>query len=213
MAQTFQTPIWTPLKLDRLRLRGTPWDPSDKKLAPSLLIFVSSGYVTLQVYLNKGTASDALNVRFDSPIRFFELLEALEEVTNASEKEMIIVDSSTWFNGRNRLESPALVAKVAVGRDAEGFVYLALTFKGEKPAKFTFNEHQLSTFVGSDGERLPNARKSNIAARAWIKFYRKTIAEEFLLKTVEPVKKDKPGNSQPSGQSGFSEDLPTWPSF
>lgn len=208
MAQqnTYIKPAWNVFDLKKLRLTGKPWNAEDKFKAPAISLHVVNGNPRFRLYMNNGGNSNSHPIAFD-PYIFSSLLEALREITNSVSADKLTMRIRVSFDKGQRLEKPIVSSTVTVGRDTDGIVYLAVQIKGEPLAIFQFLPSYFAELVGADGEVLPTAKASTIAARGWANLVEKMVPNYLVMHTTDPdIGKDpKQSSGKPYGTSSSAK--------
>lgn len=207
-------PKWNIFNLEKLRRRGIPWDAKEPKFAPVFKVTVSDqGNPRLSLYMNKGGTGSATTIAF-SPEDFYTFLEIVISVANNPEVNSLRLTPSNHFVGGVRQDKPVITAVVTVGRDTEGFVYIAIQPRNDKAAKFPFKDDFYTAILGNDGERLDPKIGSSLHAKGWANMNRELVSIFLSTKVSEPPKREKAesssggGFSKSSDNEGFDEELP-----
>lgn len=79
-----------------------------------------------------------------------------------------VVNKSSWKNGE-KLEQPAIVNSIIVGKDSEGCVYISLHEEGRPNIRFFFGPSQWHHLVKSDGSPVSKPEMSVMYASAYAK--------------------------------------------
>ena len=196
---------WDLFELKKLKLYGKPWSAADRRLAPSIKLYVVNGNPRFQVYMNKGGTAPAIPIAMD-PIIFSYLMESLLAIADNPEADKISLQiKASYLNGQ-KLDKPTVVAAVTVGRDANKVVYLSIQVKGEQPAVFEFMPSYFAELIGADGENLTPARASNICAKGWAKLMFNLVGHYLVTHVTDPEagKEKKPYNPQGNGGGGYN---------
>ena len=206
-------PKWNIFQLEKLRRRGIAWDPKEPKFAPVFKVTVTElGNPRLSLYMNKGGTGGAISVAL-SPEDFYTFLEMIDAIASSHEVNSYKLTPSNHFVGGVRQEKPVITAIVTVGRDTEGYVYIAIQPRNDKVAKFPFKDDFYTGLLGNDGEKLDPKISSSFHAKGYTKLFRKLVGNFLTDKVIEPPKKEKSessggGFSKGSDNDGFDEDLP-----
>lgn len=193
---------WSIFKFKKLQRRGVPWDPSNFKLAPTVFLDIVNCNPRFKLYMNEGGESNAINIALDPEI-YAWFTESLLYVTEQKDATKLNHNVKGHFGANGvRQEQPFTQSVMTVGRDTDGFVYMAFTIKGKKPAKFIFTDSRYNEFTNSAGEALDNHTKSTICARGWVKMMDHMVFAYLSTKAPEPP---QPATKQQQGNSGFQQ--------
>lgn len=196
---------WSPLDLAKLRLSGKPWSKDDPKLRPSLQVyFGKDGNPRIRVYMNDGSMGQAsTSINLDPP-HFFGILEDLKRIAANETPNRHQWGVKALFKNGRQMEKPEIVAKVSVGRDSEGVVYIAVATDTSKTALFPFGPNFWFELLGADGEKLHPREASDIMATSWVNWMGDLYVQ--LLANLDQSEISAPRNgAMPSNNSGGYE--------
>lgn len=197
---------WSVLDLAKLRLSGKPWNKDDPKLRPSLQVyFGKNGNPRIRVYMNDGAMGNAsTSINLDPP-HFFALLEDLKQISEVEESNRHQWGVKARFKNGRQLEKPEVIAKVSVGRDSEGVVYLAVATDTSKTAIFPFQTNYWFELLGADGEKLDARKASNIMASSWVKWMHDLYIALLAKLTKEEVSESRNGGAPSNNSGGYEQ--------
>lgn len=195
----FQPKPRTKTALDDIkwRLRG------DKVLEggkyPPTLSFVqqTNGNPMLEIYLNNGEKDInklRIQVKMDQWMADI-IFETIEEAVKTKEENFkrVLEVKAQYLYGK-RLDQPKVVAKVIVGKNEQGRVYLGVAADGKPAVRFTFEANtDWFNFCDGNGNPLPTEAVDRIFCLSWVKGVRATWQQLFTQNWKAPAPKDNNG--------------------
>ena len=193
-------PNWNALKLKNFIRYGTKWKKEEKG-TPTLHIYVTdSGYHGFRVYMNDGLSTNSVGIQLEHT-EWCSFWQFFEEVANAPSPTKYTYEIKTWFKNGQRLEEPAVTARLTIGKDGEGIVYLCVQPKGGQQAVFKFLPQYKTSVLGNEGEKVSDALMSKAEALGW-KFIMTGLVNNILANLKEPGNNGQ--NTTSSGQAGYN---------
>ena len=190
--------IWTHAKLG---LTGEEWkeNPGNR---PGVKFKIHNNNPRFNMYLNDGKYDKAIGFNMD-PFIIQEIFEVIRRTVASQEPDRTYWELlSGWDHRGNKTDKPGPVAKIFVGRDSDGVVYIAFQAKGESLAKFPFVPSYYASLHGADGEKLCKKKASEIRAIAWVKGLDAIIGPFMAVHGKEPEQKPGSGGGGNQNKSG-----------
>ena len=195
----FKAPARAKTALDDIkwRLRG------DKVLEggkyPPTLSFVqqTNGNPMFEIYLNNGEKDInklRIQVKMDQWMAdiIFETIE--EEVKTKEESFKRVLEVKAQFLYGKRLDQPKVVAKVIVGKNEQGRVYLGIAADNRPAVRFTFEANtDWFNYADGNGNPLPTEVVDRIFCLAWVRGVRASWHKLFTMNWKAPAPKDNNG--------------------
>lgn len=189
--------LWNVFDFSKFRMSGKPWNEGDRKTTPSLSVHVINGNPRFRCYFNNGSNNSAIPVAFE-PDGFFALLEEIKRIADNPEPDKTTIKIRAQFERGVRLEKPIVTVLLTVGRDNDGYVYIAIQPKGMEMAIFPFKSSYFAEFHGSNGEVLDPKICSSSFAKGWATRLQGMITSWWSNRFNEDpnAKKDRGPNSE-----------------
>ena len=172
-ARQFKQP-WSIWAHNKLTLYGEPWkdkeNPTKKgNNRPSLKYKVWENNPRFNVYMNNGLSTKTIPFALDTYIAYalFELVQVIANDTERKATRYAFELKSKRDHKGNVYDKPTSVAKIYIGRDNEGVMYICFHAKGEDIAKFPFEDSYWASLTDSSGEACKKDFLSELRAKAW----------------------------------------------
>lgn len=195
-------PKVTILKDWKLRLSADPVNGSKRR--PSLTWNTSAKGFVIQVYTNVDSDHNGGQIKaiLDIPT-FFAFTGMLEKAIESQGTFMQAIECKdyTWIN-RKRSDTPVKQAKLVVGKDDAGMVYIAVTSDKTSKVVFRFKVPFLYDIKTADGEMLPEAEGSKMYAKAYLKALSAFVPELMRIEYKGKEDKSNQGNSNNNYSGG-----------
>lgn len=190
------------------RLRG------DKVLEggkyPPTLSFVqqTNGNPMIEIYLNNGEKDInklRIQVKMDQWMADI-IFETLEEAAKTKEENFKrVLEVKAQFLYGKRLDQPKVVAKVIIGKNEQGRVYLGVAADGRPAVRFTFEANtDWFNYADGNGNPLPLEVLDKVFCLAWVKgvcaVWHRLFAQNW--KAPEPKQNNNGNRGGNSGNSG-----------
>ena len=195
MADFNQQKTPTPLSEFRNRLIGAPLEGATRR--PSLQFKILRNAMTLEARTNIPEDKDYGRIRVTfGPQDFFAFLELLSSACNAANDtfEQIAYADYPWTQ-QGRSKEKKLVAKVNVGKDAEGVVYISIqSWDRSRPAVvFPLVHSDFYHFTHADGSQWDKASISKLYAKAFAKWLCEIFPQAFYAEFNPPAPRNGGG--------------------
>lgn len=197
------------------RLRG------DKTLEggkyPPTLSFVqqTNGNPMLEIYLNNGEKDInklRIQVKMDQWMADI-IFETLEEAVKTKEEvfKRILEVKASYLYGK-ALDKPKVIAKVIIGKNESGRIYLGVAADNRPPVRFLFEANtDWFNYADGNGNPLPTEDVDRIFCLAWVRGVRASWHKLFAENWKAPAPKDKPkGNGGYNQQNNYRNDNGGW---
>lgn len=191
--KSFKQP-WDLWQHNKLTVYGEAYK-DNPKARPSLRYKVYENNPRFSLYLNDGKNNKPIAFSLDPYIanELFVLIKRVIANKETSRISMDIIGKRDWLG--NQYEKPTAVAKLHVGRDSEGVVYIAFQAKEIKLVKFPMMGSYWRTYSDEANEKLNKVILSEITAEAWANTLRDLTASFIVMHAKEKVI-NKPGNNK-----------------
>jgi len=206
--RSFPKPPWDIFDLAKLKLKGKPWSRDDNA-APNCTVKVHNGNPRFRLYMNNTPGSTNSKTVAVAPFIFSQMLETVKLVAENTATDKYTFDIKESYMGGQKLDKPMVTSRVTIGRDTEGYVYLAFSFKGEKdPAIFLFQDDYFASLQDATGESLNVSLCSSLMAKGWARLMENMFAIFLVTQTKDPeAGKEKQSNAG-SSNSSYSKTKP-----
>jgi hypothetical protein len=190
------------IKFARLSLRR---DFEDNNDYATLNWSVREGYPRISVFTSKNTEVGGkfdYNKLITAPMHYLKLeifYKRLEQVIASKEKVSYNINCyNTKFVNNERTNDIKLQAKITIGKDADGVVFLAVTEDDKKKIKFDILPDKWHKFFDANNDEIVNkAELSAMYADAYLKVLKKSMDGELVKDMKSNDKKPKPNYSKP----------------
>lgn len=214
---------WRMWDIRQLELRGNPWDVNNPKNYPRVTVGVTETTLnlTFKIYMNRPNEEGGA-IQIPLPFLDFGVLGALFQ-----NLESRTVPGKYTFTCRSNYgpggysETPVVVGKITVGKNAEGVMYLGFNNgPGKPPAICEFKDSYMAELTDESGEKMDIAELSPIKAKVWLHDMNALIRAWAVHHATEPEQKPQHQgqgyNNRSGGNSGgggntsgaFDDDLP-----
>lgn len=183
-----------------MKLTTKPINGSTRR--PSLAIRIVKNMPIISVFTNVEGDKDngKIEVKLDQAT-FFAVIGAIRKMAASPGEDRIVVEKRDFkfMGGGKRSEEPMLEAKLAIGKDNTGVVYIAVaSWDNSRPnVRFPFLPGGHSTFHNLAGEKLSEAELSVLMAGGYADAMSKVVAQLLVSNYV-----DEPPKQRPGGQGG-----------
>ncbi len=164
--------------------------------APSLSLIITKNKVKITVYTNDpNDQKDYGKITATISVPFFQaVLDMVEEAANATAeyRKFLEVKDFGYPNGK-RSEAPMVLARIIVGRDPEGLVWISVTANGRPNIQFPFIPQTYNTIRNGDSSEITPAETSQRYARSWSKVMGRLVAHLAVIEFEEYVPKQQNG--------------------
>lgn len=177
------------------RLRGDR--PLDGAKFPPTLSFVqqTNGNPMIEIYLNnneKDINKLRIQVKMDpwmAELIFETLTEALRTKDDNFKR---VLEVKAQFQYGKRLDTPKVVAKVIIGKNEQGRIYLGVAAEGRPSVRFNFEANtDWFAYVDGNGNPLPQIDNDRIFTAAWIAGVRSIWQQLFTQNWKAPEPKER----------------------
>jgi uncharacterized membrane protein YgcG len=185
-----------------LRLVADPINGARRGPNMGFVVVKNNPHIEVRTNIENDKDYGRIIAKLDSPT-FYAIIEAINEApTWPNDKKVMWSINAHRFVNRQRSKDPMLDAKVLVGKDKEGVVYMSvLSWDKERPLiKFPFRPAALHSVAHGDGTPLTAAEISVLYCRSWVRMLNNLVAHLLITEYVEPP----PPQQQQGGGGGFS---------
>lgn len=190
----------------KLTLYGARWQ-ADKREAPSCRLRMYGNNPRFSLYLNNGGYSKGITIALN-PYILYQITDAVLEFSKLpmdAEATRRTWEIKSYRNHKGeQYDKPTVVAKIYVGVDKGGVLFLGLHASGEDVARFPFTSDFYASLVGGDGNPLTEAEASRIVGRSWAMLSERLVAN-FMVENpvdVEGQKQNNQGGGNRRSQGG-----------
>ncbi len=160
---------WDIWQHGKLQIYGEAW--KENKQRPSMKISMWNNNPRFIIYMNNDspTAKKSISFALDTYIAG-DLTELMKDCIRKKDPSRVGVELKAKRDHRGgTYEKPTVVAKIFLGRDTDGVMYIAFQAKGEALAKFPMLPSFWAELVGENGEPMDKPYASELRARTWCK--------------------------------------------
>lgn len=147
------------------------------------------------------------NINITNFYAFIEMLEAMAKHDGESKKK-IDLKGFTWFGGK-RSEQPVVLNSLAVGKDADGGVWLSVIADNRPLIRFYILPDELTSLLHGDGSPYTKAEASSLFALGYCQILRNLVSIVLVNEYVEeaPKKPFVPGgnNNYNKGNNNYNK--------
>jgi len=193
---------WTIFSHAKYNLQGEAWGEGGKK--PTLKVVMHNNNPRFRVYMNNGDKnSGAIPFSLD-PIILQELFQVIRHVVADKQPSRFSFELKSSYDHRgNKTDKPGPVAKIFVGRDSDGVIYLAVQAKGEALAKFPFLDSFFAELRDATGEKVSKDFASEVRALAWVNAIDGLVGAYSVVHGKEPDEKPGSGGGNRNKSGGW----------
>lgn len=173
-----------------------------KQKSASLKYVVHNNNPRFRYYTNDGSGQGALAIPLDPYIAENFFID-LEEVIANKEPDRITRDiRASWKNGQ-KLDKPESIARLHVGRNDKGLIYIALKFGEMVPDVFTFGPAYFGIPYSATGDKEDAIKTSEKAAKSYLRVLRNLTYVHMVVNAKDMRKGgNQGGNNYNKGGNG-----------
>jgi hypothetical protein len=194
--QSYKKPDWTVWDFTRFALRGIPRNDS-KKTSATLKFKMHNGNPRFTLYLNKEGGSPGGLVAAMEPNDIYAMFECIRKLSKSKEPDSYMWRIKSNFVAGKRLEKPVETARISVGLDEAGWMFISVQPYKQDLEIFRFKDSFFSVMVSNNGEPLSPRIMSAAYANGWANRLEDMVSLYYMtvMKTDPNQNKDRSPNS------------------
>lgn len=203
----FQAPQRKKNALDNAALRL--YAPNNTGKNASLSVAVRKNGAQITVWTNDpNDTKDNGKISAQLSLPYFQtLLEMLRAAATATAEWKHFIECKGYiFPGGKKSEQPVVTARIVVGRDADGTVYISVTAQGRPNIKFVMTPGGFNSIRNADGSEVSMGFLTSIYALGWASTMQTLLLQLAVIEYEEPAPRQQGGygnNQRGGGGNGY----------